>query len=223
MAQPTNQPTVVNTGNIVNIVGGVRVSVEGVLSQQDDHARAEVLEARRKAMQSAPGDMNQPTKLRMVSLRKLDEAIKQCAESGKPLPDEIRYLAGLQRVQYVFVYPDQKDIVLAGPAEGWKINELGNVVGNTSGHPVMQLDDLLVALRCADAARKGASMCRLIRPRSGCKTCERISKTSMARSVTIRKPRSAALKKRSARRTSAFTACRPAVGLPMCWWRPIIG
>ena len=155
MAQPTNQPTVVNTGNIVNIVGGVRVSVEGVLSQQDDHARAEVLEARRKAMQSAPGDMSQPTKLRMVSLRKLDEAIKQCAESGKPLPDEIRYLAGLQRVQYVFVYPDQKDIVLAGPAEGWKINELGNVVGNTSGHPVMQLDDLLVALRCADAARQG--------------------------------------------------------------------
>jgi hypothetical protein len=152
---PMQQPTVVNTGNIVNIVGGVRVSVEGVLAQQDDRSRAEVLEARRKAMQTTPSDMNQATKLRMVSLRKLDEAIKQCAESGRPLPDEIRYLAGLQRVQYVFVYPDQKDIVLAGPAEGWKINELGNVVGNVSGHPVMQLDDLLVALRCADDARKG--------------------------------------------------------------------
>ncbi|HEY2828102.1 MAG TPA: DUF1598 domain-containing protein, partial [Pirellulales bacterium] len=31
----------------------------------------------------------------------------------------------------------------------------GNVVGNVSGHPVMQLDDLLVALRCAEAAQKG--------------------------------------------------------------------
>ena len=154
-AAPPQPPTVVNTGNIVNIVGGVRVSVDGVLAQQDERSRAEVLEARRKAMQAAAGDLNQPAKLRMVSLRKLDDAIKQCAESGRPLPDEIRYLAGLQRVQYVFVYPDQKDIVLAGPAEGWKLNEQGNVVGTVSGHPVMQLDDLLVALRCADQARKG--------------------------------------------------------------------
>src|SRR5204863_9363935 len=98
-ATPPAPPTVVNTGNIVNIVGGVRVSVDGVLAQQDERSRAEVLEARRKAMQTAAGDLNQPAKLRMVSLRKLDDAIKQCAESGRPLPDEIRYLAGLQRVQ----------------------------------------------------------------------------------------------------------------------------
>ena len=29
----------------------------------------------------------------------------------------MRYLAGLQHIQYVFVYPDQHDIVLAGPAK----------------------------------------------------------------------------------------------------------
>jgi hypothetical protein len=34
------------------------------------------------------------------------------------------------------------------------LNEAGIVVGNVSGHPVMQLDDLLVALRYADASRK---------------------------------------------------------------------
>src|SRR5262245_13414312 len=152
MMPPT---TVVNTGNIVNIVGGVSVSVEGVLTQQDDHQRAAVLEARRKAMQPVEADLNQPTKLRMISLRKLEHAIGQAADSGKALPDEIRYLAGLQRLQYVFVYPEEKDVVLAGPAEGWKLNEQGNVVGNVSGHPVLQLDDLLVALRCADAARSG--------------------------------------------------------------------
>ncbi|HEY2881957.1 MAG TPA: DUF1598 domain-containing protein [Pirellulales bacterium] len=156
MPQPQPQnPTTVNTGNIVNIVGGVRVDAGGVLSNIDDHDRAALLEARSKAMQPATGDMNQPAKLRMVSLRQLDDAIAACSEAGKPLPDEIKYLAGLQRVQYVFVYPEQKDIVLAGPAEGWKLNAQGNVVGTVSGRPVMQLDDLLVALRCADAARQG--------------------------------------------------------------------
>jgi len=85
----------------------------------------------------------------------LEAAIADCDKKGKVLPDEVNYLAGLQRVQYVFVYPDQKDIVIAGPAEGWKLSPAGTVVGNVSGHPVMQLDDLLVALRCADAARNG--------------------------------------------------------------------
>ncbi len=143
--------TVVNTGNIVNIVGGVRVDVNGVLNQQDERGRAQVLEARRRAMQEVPGDINQPAKLRMVSLKNLDAAIEGTLKNGKVLPDEIKYLAGLQRVQYVFVYPEEKDVVIAGPAEGWKLNEAGIIVGSTSGHPVMQLDDLLVALRYAEA------------------------------------------------------------------------
>ena len=57
----------------------------------------------------------------------LQQAAKSFAESagaGDPrssgrLTDEMRYMAGLQRVRYVFYYPDSKDIVLAGPAEGW--------------------------------------------------------------------------------------------------------
>jgi len=35
-------------------------------------------------------------------------------------------LAGLQRIEYVFLAPDSKDIVLAGPAEGWRVNEQGD-------------------------------------------------------------------------------------------------
>src|SRR5215813_4548632 len=48
-----------NLGPIVNIVGGVAVNVEGVISQQDASKRTQVLEARRKAMQVVPGDLNQ--------------------------------------------------------------------------------------------------------------------------------------------------------------------
>jgi len=151
----TAATTVVNTGNIVNIVGGVMVSVDGVLSRQDERQRADVLAKRRQAMQAVAGDLNQPTKLRMVSLKGLEKAIANSVAAGKPLPDEIRYLAGLTRVQYVFVYPELKDVVLAGPAEGWKLNDQGEVVGSTSGRPVVQLDDLLIGLRYANEARNG--------------------------------------------------------------------
>jgi hypothetical protein len=153
--QPVPVPVPVPTFPSINVVGGIDISVEGVLSNQDTRQRDEVRAARQQALKSVPGDLNQPTKLRMVSLRKLEEKIRQCAMDKQQLPDEVRYLAGLQRVQYVFVYPEENDVVIAGPADGWVINSEGNVVGKTSGRPVLQLDDLLVGLRYADAARSG--------------------------------------------------------------------
>ena len=68
------------------------------------------------------------------------------------MTDELQHLAGLQRVQFVLVYPEQRDIVLAGFAEGWRVDQQGNVVGQTTGQPVLQLDDLIVALRSAKNA-----------------------------------------------------------------------
>ncbi len=59
--------------------------------------------------------------MRKISLKALEAASSTIlTENSGMLPDEIKYLGGLQRVQYMFVYPDQQDIVLAGPAEGWK-------------------------------------------------------------------------------------------------------
>ena len=84
------------------------------------------------------------SKLRKVSLNRLEQVI--IAHQGT-LTDEMRYLAGLQRVRYVFYYPDTKDIVLAGPAEGWAPDITGRVVGLSSGRPVVQLQDVVVALR----------------------------------------------------------------------------
>jgi hypothetical protein len=59
----------------------------------------------------------------------------------------MRHLAGLQRAQYVFVYPDEHDLVIAGPAEGWVEDLSGRAVGLTTGRPTLLLEDLLVALR----------------------------------------------------------------------------
>ena len=47
----------------------------------------------------------------------------------------------------MFLYPDSGDIVIAGPAEGWFRDISGPVVGLTSGKPVLELQDLIVALR----------------------------------------------------------------------------
>ena len=43
---------------------------------------------------------------------------KHIANGRKPT-DEMRFLAGLTRVQNIFLYPETGDIVIAGPAEGW--------------------------------------------------------------------------------------------------------
>ncbi len=56
-------------------------------------------------------------------------------------------LAGLTHVQYVFCMPDSKDVVIAGPAEGWGKDMSGRTCGITSGRPVIELQDLIVALR----------------------------------------------------------------------------
>jgi hypothetical protein len=84
------------------------------------------------------------SKMRKVSLNRLEQAIR---DHEGTISNDMRYLAGLQRVRYVFYYPDSKDIVLAGPAEGWVADPSGRIVGLTSGRPVVQLQDLVVALR----------------------------------------------------------------------------
>ena len=63
---------------------------------------------------------------RMISLNRLEEVIRK---RGGVVTDEMRYLAGLQRVEYVFYYPDTGDVVIAGPAEGWVADPAGRVVG----------------------------------------------------------------------------------------------
>ncbi len=61
----------------------------------------------------------------------------------------------------MFVFPEQNDIVLAGPGEGWKISPDGEMVGVTTNRPVLLLDDLLVALRSTAALRQTGISCSI--------------------------------------------------------------
>jgi hypothetical protein len=124
-------------------------------------ALGELAKLKTAAMGKTPEGLKSLVEMRKISLSGLEAAIAECVKNHQPLPDEIKYLGGLQRIQYVFVYPEQKDIVLAGPGEGWKVDARGNVVGVTTNRPVLLLDDLLVSLRSAMQASQGGISCSI--------------------------------------------------------------
>jgi len=142
-------------------VGGVKIDTEGVVSNPQVGELKQLQAAWQKGLQQIPADLEKWTDLRFVSLKQLESEIAAARVAGKPLPDVVRYMAGLQRVRYVLVYPDKQDIVLAGPAEGWKVDSLGSVVGATSGRPVLTLDDLMVALRVAESSNRDGISCSI--------------------------------------------------------------
>ncbi|OHB81068.1 MAG: hypothetical protein A2W31_02830, partial [Planctomycetes bacterium RBG_16_64_10] len=92
-------------------------------------------------------DVAASSPLRKVSINRLEVALEQRLADDRGPTEAMRYLAGLTRIEYVFYYPETHDIVMAGPAEGWGADLSGRVVGLTTGRPVLELQDLIVALR----------------------------------------------------------------------------
>jgi hypothetical protein len=130
-------------------VGGVSIDAKGVLARSDVDQTQKLRDARQRALQEIAGELQAPSQMRKISLRGLTAAIEQRVKAGLPATDDLQNLAGLTRIEFVFVVPERGDIVLAGPAEGWQVNNQGCVVGIKSGQSVLQLDDLIVALRTA--------------------------------------------------------------------------
>jgi hypothetical protein len=121
---------------------GVHVDALGVFRSRTvdpDPRLAEI----RKAARSLPKD----ARILYVSLPRLFAEARRLQESGKPLPDEIRYVGGMTKLQFVFLYADSKDLVIAGPAEPFDAREAYRPLGKLSGRPVLHLDDLATALR----------------------------------------------------------------------------
>ena len=135
-------------------VGGVSIDAQGVVTRANVEALGRLHDARQRALAPIDSDVQATSRMRKVSLRRLAAALDELRLAKRPLDDVLQNVAGLTRVEYVFAYPEQDDIVLAGPAEGWLVDGRGNVVGRTSGQPVLQLDDLIVALRTAKGATR---------------------------------------------------------------------
>lgn len=154
-------------------VGGISIDAKGVLDNAErDHngLRQFWLDL----LRPVPEKLNHQANLRKISLRGLAEVLAGMNDQAA-LPDEVRFLAGLQRIEYIMVYPQLNDIVLVGFGEGWKIDDRGNMVGVTTGRPVMQLDDLLVALRTAKQAGREAITCSIDPTPEGLARLQRMS------------------------------------------------
>lgn len=93
------------------------------------------------------GDLAKGSPLRKISLNRLEAALAEKLAAGKTATEEMNCLAGLTRLQYVFYYPETKDIVIAGPAEPFSWDASGRAIGVDSGRAVLELQDLIVALR----------------------------------------------------------------------------
>ena len=128
---------------------GVSIDADGVLSTKAFPDPTGKLFGKRvaNARGAQPADMQGWSELRKVSLVGLERALAARLDAGKQPDDALLHLAGLQRAQYVFFYPEERDIVIAGPAEGWVDDLSGRAIGLTSGRPTLLLEDLLVALR----------------------------------------------------------------------------
>ena len=167
-------------------VGGISIDAEGVLRNAKPESKAMLRQALLKEVQKPGAELNQPVGLRMVSLKGLEAAIREARKDNLgQLPDEIRFLSGIQRIQYVLVFPEQNDVVLAGPGEGWKVDENAVVVGVTTGLPVIQLDDFLVAMRSVNAARQQGISCSIDPTPEGRQNLERYFQANRQPSPTM--------------------------------------
>ncbi|HVJ68012.1 MAG TPA: DUF1598 domain-containing protein, partial [Caulifigura sp.] len=135
-------------GTMTPFESGVRVDARGVLKRVERRdgtgaLAAMVLAARKAAMN---GDVAAQSELRMVSLTRLEREVAARLQKGEQVPEEMKQLAGLSSIQYVFVDADSKEIIVAGPAKA-------------DGQ--LRLDDLVTVMRTYEAAGKQMFGCSI--------------------------------------------------------------
>jgi hypothetical protein len=151
---PQSWDTVGGPGAIDSFPTGVYVDTNGLMRRTRSGVAATELAAVREQALSADDnrDVQRPTVLRKVSLTRLEKYVQFRAACGRGPTEEMKNLAGLHKIKYVFLYPESRDIVIAGPAGPWAADEEGRCRNADSGEPVLQLDDFVVVLRNARQA-----------------------------------------------------------------------
>ena len=151
---PTTWDLVGGNGSIAPFESGVRADAAGVLRRvaRKPGMRLTALVKAEQARQIGEeefhsADARRPSPLRKISLPRLERAVQLRLAAGQVLTEEMQFLAGLEKIRYVLVYPQSGDLVLAGPAGDWKPGPEGRTVSCSSGRPVVRLDDFIVTLR----------------------------------------------------------------------------
>jgi hypothetical protein len=183
---PESWEDVGGPGSIAPFPTGVWVDPDGVLRplmREDDTGRLAGLRASSRA-RAQHDDVRRSSPLRKVSLPRLEKHVQLRLAAGRPPTEAMQVLAGLERIQYVFVYPESGDLVLAGPAGDWRADAENRIVSTDTGRPVVRLDDLVVVLRHM-MSRPDARFGCLINPRQ-----ERLARVQafLAEPVSFRRP-----------------------------------
>ena len=161
--EPDTWEDVGGPGTVSPFETGVRADPHRQLDKVtaiDDGGRLQELAAH-AAPPTAQLEVTGGSPLRIVSLPRLERLVADYRNAGQELPEDVRYLAGLTAVRYVFVYPEARDVVIAGPAELWQLDDDGRALGVNSGRPVLQLDDLVTLLRVFAPSGNGAFGCSI--------------------------------------------------------------
>lgn len=131
---------------------GVKIDAQGIVSLAIVNDASGLLDKKHReaaAKQALFHDVNRLSPRRYLSLVELEKVVSDFVKQDKPIPDEAFFLAGIEQIEQIFVLPDQGDLVVAGPADGFAPDVVGRMRGLTSGRPTLRLDDLVTALRTA--------------------------------------------------------------------------
>ena len=140
---------------------GMEVDTNGLvmpLSAEKSRALSKIMTS---ILEPLPDDLERKTALRKISLKQLDAQVKIIVDQNEFLPDTIRYLAGLTNIDYIVAVPEENDVLLIGPAEGWQADAAGNIIGKQTGLPILVLEDFLTALRVWSKPRAQTAVCSM--------------------------------------------------------------
>lgn len=129
-------------GQVVIQPAGVYVDPQGMLRARDRRANDKMANARKNR-----AGKKQEQDLCYISLPRLLREAEDAIKNGKGLSDDMRFLGGMVKLQYVFVYPKEKDLVIAGPAEPLDMSNPDRPLGTQTGRPALRLDDFVTVLR----------------------------------------------------------------------------
>jgi hypothetical protein len=160
--KPSSWDVVGGPGSIASFPTGILADAQAALDRPMVPALASLGELYcRSSPRSHAQSPRRTSALRKVSLTRLERQLAQRLAAGQTPDDAMQALAGMQRVQYVLVYPESGDLVLAGPAGDWKVDANGNPCSVDTGEPVLRLEDLVVLLRHAFDSREQRFGCAI--------------------------------------------------------------
>jgi hypothetical protein len=162
---------------------GIEVDPHGLLRGLTHQEQGTVLSSlgRRAREADLNTDLRTASPLRLVSLTRLEKEVSQRLAEGRSIAETMQHLAGLSHVRYVFVYPDQHDVVIGGPAEGWRYNEQGIAVGRESGKAALFLDDFVTVLRTFAPHGPGYFNCQIVPREEGLRRIQQFVEDSHAK------------------------------------------